>query len=244
MKRFICLIFILIPSLCYAGPEIMLMAANHSQGATTEGCTTGVTKTTCQNFETATTGYDNGETWTPVTLTGCTYAPAYTTNPGRGSQSFLLTATGANQCYTEHTYAGASTHSFFARIRIVSGANETVIDMWDSGYSHEVMKLVWAGSNWDITQGTATANTSSASWAASTWWYVWVDMTTGSGANGTMYFYVSSTSTKPGSPTLSITTGSTTTNPVATDMTNGTSASSVEYDQIMESASVIGSVTP
>ncbi len=222
------------------------LTATGGTAGTTEDCSTGVTKTTCQNFETATTGYDNGETWTPVAAGGCAYNPVYATTPGRGTQSFLLTnSTGANQCFTEHTYASASTHGFFARIRVNSVAGSArVIDMWDTGYANEVMSLTWGGNDWGIHQGTASATTTSNTYSTATWWYVWVYLTTGSGANGTMNFYASATSTKPGSPTLSITTGSTTTNPVATDMASSTTVSTVEYDQIMESTSDIGSVAP
>src|SRR6187549_3665401 len=43
-----------------------------------------------QNFETPTTGYDNGETWTPF---GTNVLPAYGTGALKGSQSFRVHTT-------------------------------------------------------------------------------------------------------------------------------------------------------
>ncbi len=247
MKRFICLIFILIPSLCYAGPEIMRMAANHSQGATTESCTTGVTKVHCQNFETPTTGYDNGETWSQGSASGCTVNPASTSTPLRGAQSLLITSTGASECYTFPTAYLASAWSVFFRVKVTSlpsGAS-TVVQGYNQASTVIFKITVGSGGFWSITNGTVVVDTAST-FAVGTAYNVWCDWTAGTGTNGTMYLYVApvATTTKPGSPIASITSGNANSSVYSVSTDTLGNAITAEYDQWMDSTSVMGNVTP
>ncbi len=250
MKRFICLIFILLPSLCYAGPEIMLMAANH-KGATTEGCTTGVTKINCQNFETPTTGYDNGETWTQYSGTGCTYAPATVTSPLRGSQSLVMVGTAASECYDSSPgVISTASYSVFFRVNVSAAGGTTSLVRWYAPTGGTVVGEIGitatGSTQWYIKNGTVTAYSLVGAHSIGTSYNVWCDWTGGTGSNGTMYLYVApiATTAKPGSPTASITTGnasSNTTGGLADIIGQGVT---VKFDQWMDSTSVMGNVTP
>lgn len=89
MKKFILLI-LLIPTLAFArmGPMTFGGISTAPASCADSSCTGFLV---CQNFETATTGYDNSESWTE---TG-TVEAAYTTGPLRGAQSCQIGAGGS-----------------------------------------------------------------------------------------------------------------------------------------------------
>lgn len=224
------------------------LTATGGTAGTTEDCATGVTKIHCQNFETATTGYDHSETWTQQSGSGCSYAPATTSSPLRGTQSLVMTGTSAAECFTyPPVFTASATYSVFFRMTVTAGTSPTSLVRWyNAALTTPIGEIGITGpgpDQWYIKNGTTTQYSTGGTFAVGTEYYVWCDWTAGTGTNGTMYLYVATSTTKPGSPTASITTGDANTNTVSGEP-DISGAVTVELDQWMESTSVMGSVTP
>jgi titin len=219
-----------------------------SSTPTTEDCATGATKIYCQNFETATTGYDNSESWTTNAVSGCTYNPVDATTPLRGTQSLLITATGAAECFDyPPAFTTTASHSVFTRVNVQSlpSGTTSILKCWNPALSGVVAEIdAQSTGNWIAKHGTTSSTVSG--FTVATAYNIWMDYTAGAGSNGTMYVYVApvATTTKPGTPTISITTGNSNSNTVSCEPDMSGNAATIEYDQWMESNTVMGSVTP
>lgn len=149
------------------------------------------------------TGYENGG-WTEDAGTpneDATNVAAY------GSQSLRINTSGQRTHIASAWTAASTSYVFFAIYftsttvgdLVIRGENGTT-DVWDLERRTDTTLR--------FHHGTASATT--GTFANSQWLYIWVHYTAGSGANGTLDAYVSTTTTKPGSPTVSITTGTST----------------------------------
>lgn len=90
------------------------------------------------------------------------------------------------------------------------------------------------------TSQTVTASTSAGFISTSTTYHVWVHRTKGSGANELVEAYVATTATKPGSPTVTLNTGTGTAD-AARVAVEGWNDGNYIYDKIRVAASSIGS---
>lgn len=211
----------------------------------------------CQNFEVAAEtcdpcAEDNGESWSKEpTGSGYTMDVDYSAPALRGSESYGTSGTSDNGwLYLKSpTWAGTSpTHAFF-RFRAntsLNNWNTSIFYLYDATDTEVARIRLDNDGTPMIYHGSASAVNWSLQLAANTTYYFWIDYTPGTGANGILNWYHSTTTTKPGSPTLSITTGTSTTNPIYLKLTGGYNSGGgiYLYDQVYVDDSVIGDVSP
>jgi hypothetical protein len=175
---------------------------------------------TCQNFETPGTGFDNGETWIQHN-TAQTLNPTDSTSPAPlfGAQSLTIIGGGGNLDYGVYHNFTPTAHVVgflaFHPITTVNGtANDTVFNIVDgSGNCLMCVFVYGSGGSEHLASYNASDRTISDSGqvvANGTTYYIWSEYAAGSGSNGTIKLWVSTTTTKPGSPQLSVTTSSST----------------------------------
>ena len=175
----------------------------------------------CQGFETATTGYDNSETWTP-NLAGGTITPTYATSPAplEGTQSLRVVGAGAFAgTATTKTFTASSSVYTYAMVN-VAASYYYFFDI--AGYCS---LLVDNSNQWNVECGGGTAT--DGSMTAGTY-YVWLEYVKGTGSNGICRAYISATTTKPGSPTVQ-----------KTNCTNTLDANQISLMSISSSAGTI-----
>jgi hypothetical protein len=91
-----------------------------------------------------------------------------------------------------------------------------------------------------IFEGTGNVSSANGVIVTGTTYYVWLHRITGTGANGFLEVFVSTTTTKPGAATLTITNGSTVNNAQNIQIYNNTAFVMIA-DYLRVSATVIGS---
>lgn len=124
-----------------------------------------------------------------------------------GSQSLNINA--INQRITLNTtWTAPSTAYCFGAIYFTSDATDIVLQGRNGTTDLWLMQRN-SDDTFRVYHGTAFGQTT-ATFAAGAWTYFWIEYTAGSGANGTLAAYFSTTTTKPGSPDFTITTGSAT----------------------------------
>lgn len=212
------------------------VVTNNSTQSAGEGSTCSG-YTVCQNFEG--TGYDNSETWS----TSGTANPDSTSPALRGSQTMSLAA-GAYAYRNITAMTGdVSVHMIVQLSTISANTGQFIFGANTGGDTRFGVTLQTAGGLRGY-HGNAGCDTAAGAIAANTPIHLWVDRTRGTGSNGTLALYVSSTRTKPGSAACSLSNGD-----GAFDIDRlvlyalGDTATK-HYDQIMVKSSVIGSVVP
>ena len=206
---------------------------------------------TCQNFETATTGYDNSETWTNASGGDATANPASTSSPLRGIQSVLLTANTATASI-EHTLSSASGTIYgvfrFSIASFASTGDSELVKLYDVSYN-PLLYLYLKAEDWGgdkrkinfVSGGMNVQSTNTISAANTTYW-VWWYYKAGTGANGEAGISITTTATAPGSWEGSGTTG-TATAAAAIFRLRITIAGLVgKFDQVLVKSTAIGTV--
>jgi hypothetical protein len=192
----------------------------------------------CQNFETATTGYDNSESWTPDAGTP---QPAYTTTHLRGTQSLYLPTASTYKAIT----ASGEVYAFFRwRPTAVSPvAQSSVFVLWNSGFS-VIGEVALLDTNQLAVYNGSVPSIGSTTISAGTTYYVWVYWKKGTGSNGLATIWLSTTATKPGSPEATSVTTGTATDDAAYIEPRSTESVNAIFDQILVKTTVIGDVCP
>lgn len=187
----------------------------------------------CQNFETATTGYDNGETWTAL---GSGITPTYTTSPLRGTQSLYINDGTSYALSPSYTQTGEIWgHFVFQTSDGQPGNNATLLRWGDANLnnSYGAVSLLTTGYLKIIHgTGTATATTTQLPNGSTGTYHVWFHWKKGTGANGEMEAYISTSNTRPGTAEVSLTNGSITSNTVQTKLSIDNPGSSIKFDQL------------
>lgn len=125
-----------------------------------------------------------------------------------GSQSLNLTV--SSRLTQNTTFTALSPAYVFFAIYFTSDATDYVFqgrngttDVWSLQRNSDDTFRVIHGTG-------ASFGTTVATFAVGAWIYVWIEYTAGSGANGTLNAYFSTTTTKPGSPDVAISNGTAT----------------------------------
>lgn len=150
-----------------------------------------------QNFETPSTGYDNGESWTEAG-TG-TVEAANTTTVIAGSQSLQINLVGqTGSTYIAFTAQGSLFCKFRFRVASTNTGNQVVATIRDSS-ANILGTLTLAGMNRVIraTAGGGSANTSSTLLPLDTNLYIWFEYVKGTGSNAICRAGWATTDTKP-----------------------------------------------
>lgn len=142
----------------------------------------------CQNFETATTGYDNSESWTE----SGTVEAAYTTTALRGTQSCQV----SNSSYTRFNQ-GDQTEMYVAfRVAVTDGtpsATTTLLRFYDTAADAAKLDIAATSGVIQCQHGTVVTNTETTLSDATTY-YMWVHYKGNSGAtDGVLNLRVGST---------------------------------------------------
>lgn len=152
-----------------------------------------------QGFEGA--GYDNSETWTE----NASPNEDYTTSPAPldGSQSWMSAAVGG-EAFSD--FAAQDNAYAYAEFNI--STLQDAIDIFqlrDSGNTGQTRLRINSDGSVRLVHFASGPTSSAGVISAGTTFHVWMTYHKGSGANSSAEVYISSTSTKPGSATLSIT---------------------------------------
>jgi hypothetical protein len=183
-------------------------------------------------------GYDNTG-WTSSTAGN---TPGDTASPGplAGSKSWRsasggylyrsITATGTLYCYWVAHYTAITANELLFELR--DGSNVTVAAL--RARATNTLRIEQNGVN--------SSNAANSTLALNTTYHFWLHWAKGSGSNGTMSLYMSTTAPKPGSPVtnLNITTGAATTD--ATQLRLGSGTVTFLLDNVVyDPTTVIGS---
>jgi hypothetical protein len=181
------------------------------------------------NAAAATAGWNN--TGTPTW--------AYATAPAPLVGSFSLALNGVSN-YVDRNFTAAS--DIWEFIAVNTGALS--VDCYptilrSSGAANQALTIITSTGVFQLNAGGGTVSTG-AVYSANTTYYVWLHYVKGTGANAQAEGYISTTTTRPGSPTLSTTTGTSTLDAANVQIfVNGTTTMITDYLRI--SSSSIGS---
>ncbi len=158
------------------------------------------------------TGYDNSESWTE-TGTG-TIDEDYTTEVLDGTQSLYISGADYNSpTTTSPSWTAVSPTYLFFMFQLNSG-NLVNADFFEILNGTTLIARLMAGdfSGADFRIYPYHGDTIGSAFDAvvGTTYYIWVEYEKGTGANGHLHIRISTTSTKPGSYTMAITTGTST----------------------------------
>lgn len=216
-----------------ANPLMVLAGTKHAAASAYELAETFEGSNTDSQGE---TGYD---------LTGWTSSiagntPRYTTSPAplAGTYSWLPGTNGYLQ--RNFTTSGSFAAVYVRFVTTSQTANDSIIVIRDG--SGVLASAQLRATNLIRVQCAAGAQSSGTTACAdSTEYHAWLEYTAGSGANAVVNFYLSTTSTKPGSPTLSITNGSATANATNARIAAGSTTVVVFDNFVMDGTQAIGS---
>lgn len=163
------------------------------KGYATSECTS---KLICQNFETATSGWDNGpESWTAAG----NYSAAYTTVHLRGNQSGALWLNGS---FTSPTFTASDTIYFHFRLRLVADVtpsyDQDFFQILNSTTTIAKTTLKTDG-RYTCRTGTASIGTGSITPSANTDYHVWGAYQKSTSSNGFIKIYIGTDTSKPAS---------------------------------------------
>jgi hypothetical protein len=199
----------------------------------------------CENFETPTTGYDNpqGLTWTAVPANGI-INPAYVTGPLRGSQSLRIYAADYHDGTDTVSFTGGSPRYSAFRLKLITYPTDYTNLVYLMDASGNVLTKLETNNAGRIrmVHGSVVVDPG-ITLSTSTLYYVWIEYTKGTGSNGTLNGYYSTTTTKPGSPTWSITTGTSTADAAKLQFHIANGPAEYLIDQIIVDSSSIGSMS-
>lgn len=239
-KLFLLLLFLLIPSLAFAGEPIQLARMNsYVAGAVAPAASCADTSCTgflvCQNLEG--TGYDNSETW--VEDVG-TPNEDYTTTVLRGSQSLFITE--GNTVYFDLTASSEVYIHFRIRFTTDPAGDVEVMKLWNSAFS-TIFTFSRADTEIAVIHHGSDTTTTTATLAANTAYHLWIHYAKGTGANGVHDIRISTTATMPVSADASSSSGVSTTDAdyLAFKSAAGSGLSYI-VDQILVKTTSIGTV--
>jgi hypothetical protein len=151
-----------------------------------------------EGFEGA--GYENSG-WTAFSIID----PDYTANPLVGSQSLRCSGTSP---YIQRPFVPGTSFYCYFQVRWLSFAPFKFVTDWLDAGSSSITRVVTDGfpNRLSIVHGGASL-TGTTVIAPNTTYHVWVEWTRGTGSDGTMRLFISTTGVKPGSPEATITTG-------------------------------------
>ena len=167
------LLLMLLPCLVYAQGMQPVGNAMGTSAAPTS-CTGMLV---CQNFETATTGYDNSETFWAADGAGVN--PSYGTGALKGTQSLRLATTGAYGVTGGNAFSNLETSYGFFRLKLTADPSVTmgIMDNYDNDNSESrfALKLVpGSAGHFQIRATMGSTNADSAStFDTGTIYYVW-----------------------------------------------------------------------
>lgn len=154
------------------------------------------------------TGYDNTG-WTSSTASN---TPRDTTSPSplAGTYSWRSATSGI----LSRTITTTGEFHWYCIINLQTAtANELMFELREAGAANVGAVRLRATDTVRIEHPSGTtvsSNASNGTLAANTTYHLWIDWAKGTGSNGTMALYIATTATKPGSPTLSMTNGTST----------------------------------
>ena len=188
MRKLILILFILLScaSLANSGGIISFPGGGVPSGAF--NCAPYID---CQNFETPTTGYDNGETYSVVSGD---MNPAYATTPIFGLQSLYDVDDGTNGGVRHYTdpataFSAGTVYGYFAfKYSTVPTANAWMFQLYDTNVECMTVRLVWDSAVW-IYHGNQYESTGILPVAGHTY-HVWYDWVKGTGADGVATIYM------------------------------------------------------
>lgn len=229
------LAFLLIPSLCWGGMIIQKFSS-----AAGGGCAGYLA---CWEAENTYTDGVSG-TWTnsaegsfnsSAPLDG-SYSAQITQSQDAGAEYFQspdITYTSGNTVYGFFMVEQVTANDNYSGANWVAGYDSTDTKIFSIQNRHSAIRLY---------HGTAQ-NEIYPTVAVGTPYYVWWDYTPGTGANGTANFYWSTDGTKPGSPNLSVSNGTSTTDVqyIQHQTLYNTSSGYKLYDKSLISTTTIGS---
>jgi hypothetical protein len=128
--------------------------------------------------------------------------PDYTNFVLQGAQS--LNCVGAQ--YNERPFVYGNSFNLYFKARWNTWKNQKNIIYWDDPNYNIVIGLYADNSRAEIMHGSAGAF-GTTTLASGTTYHFWLEWTQGTGANGTLKLFISTTGVKPASPEASITTG-------------------------------------
>jgi hypothetical protein len=186
-------------------------------------------------------GYDTSGVWASSasieprnTASPSSYAGTYSLKPGASNRLVVFTISGNPRSFSWAANIGTS-YSTNSNFKLYTGWSN------GTGTGTEVARIeITTGAKLRLYHGSASTASSASTYNQDQWRYWWMDYAPSTGADdGTLALYVSSDETKPGSPILSITAGTSTAEvngwQVAGFGTNGA------YDKLRAQATAIGS---
>ena len=190
----------------------------------------------CQNFETPTTGYDNGETWEAHNAAYVSSAdPIYSSSPLRGNQSLRIVAGESAPIGGRRISFDAMSECYVAfRMRIDSNStdNVNILEFHDAD-GNRIANVAWVSGLMRIYgDHGAQAGSSTTNLSTATMYYVWAEYIKGTGSNGVLRIYGSTSRTKPGTPLVNITAGTATAD-CSRVVVGGGKSIDIIFDQIM-----------
>lgn len=176
----------------FAGPEIFLMAKQPTGGG-------GGSYLLSEDFE------GTAPAWTQVGSPS-TLDYGYTTNPLEGTKSLRIVGSGSDDGAYTTTTSQTHVYGFFEFLFTTTGGNEDAFYVADSGGSPLFVFYVASNNYFSVyvpgDGGYSFANTCTNN----TKYYLWWEYSTGSG-NGIIKWYMSTTTTKPGTTEMQIING-------------------------------------
>jgi hypothetical protein len=190
----------------------------------------------CQNFEGP--GYDNDETWVEYP-SGNTVNADYTQTALVGSQSLEITNTNGIDGFTVISFPPTNPLYIFLAIRPSTTTynwfvnfNDSPAQQWDLGVEDATHMQYWNTSEADnFAYSLSTTDTT----------YIWIEYHKGTGSDGRFYVWLSSTTTKPDTATLSVENSGLQFTPTTIELMNRVTGTTVIYDKVLVSASSIES---
>lgn len=165
----------------------------------------------------------------------------YATSPAPldGTKSLSLVS---NANYVDHDFTASPEVGLFVHINTSSLTNDYVV-LRDASGNNLAYFLFTSTGKIQIFDGSGGAETATSTVAGATGYYVWLHRVKGTGADGVLELYHSTTAIRPGSPTLSISNGTTTADAANVQLYND-GGGTFMIDYLRVSASAIGSSPP
>ena len=168
------------------------------------GVTTPYPYLLSQGFEG--TGYDNGESWTPTGSPDPDYATPIT---GEGSQSMRINVSAATAYAQCASFGDNASVTVCLRLRVATFGSSTIpLIIGRNAANTASWSLNWgSGTALRVQHGSIISAAGTTTIVNGTEYYVWLEYAQGTGLNGVMRCYLSTTTTRPGSPDSSVTNG-------------------------------------
>lgn len=238
MIRLILVLSLILVPICASGSQDVIAKKKVTAAPTcADSSCTGFL--TCQNFEAAATGWDNGESWT--TQNNGTVDPVDTTaSVLRGTQQVKILGSSTAASYIKKTFTSSTEVWAHLRLKFSDATPSTNnITVYLGDYTS--LTLTTAGAL-SLKNGAQSLTTSNGVVSDNTKIHVWIHSTKGTGSNGIYQLYVSANGTRPASPTLDGSNGTNTANIAYIQVQSVRNYTAVFADQILVSTLEIGDV--